>query len=763
MKRKCLVLLVVALLMESVGYHLSIPQSTASHLSEHTLETIEPVVDHWPQEEDNWCGAAALQAYIDYAWRFHHGDENHLYTQSSLWDIMRDFTSSHFFAKGSRGVGAALPGEVGDEGSKVRRLNIAYDFGVDPSALTWMMQYYGHDYYHYAVYRDGLYHATRWLLWTVEHYQEPIVAAVLHGSHYVLVIGYEAERSAIDPDGPGEISRVRYADPLFGPGENAYKWRPWDSIWPWVDTWEEYFTEYTAPDDPDPSTGWYVPPPDLWQGARVTVERDEHPDHVNYSPDWAVDGDTWQIMDHHDATYLPDIKANWGGWSSTITIRNNGSSDAGASVISYDSGGYGSGTSMRTTRDNSLIRGGGTWELNTSAVVDSFFGSAVVYASEDVSVVLESSSSIADTSYAGNSAPAASAYLPTLVVRSDRQAWVYLQNASPTSTNVTLRFYNRDGDLVHTRYETISANSRAAFHLNTISAVFNGFAQTSGCGSLFAETTNGTSIVASTQIDYPYAAYAYGGPSAGDMVLWTPGVFRRISGGTWQLYSAVNVQNLGSSTATIHVQFIDRSGNITYEFDQSVPAKSTVAYNTRSQGTTPSGIWNPLIAALGDSWSGSVHVTSTTGHSLVGVNLYFPAKYGSDIIATPLTGQGQSTTGVLTAPAVYRQKSGGSWTRWSAILVQNTADTQATITVRFFDSNGNQKGSDYPIAVSPRAYASLNLKAGVDLPQAALNALGTNFSGSMTVTSDGHEILGTTYVFEETTDHHAGYPLLVKP
>ena len=74
-----------------------------------------------------------------------------------------------------------------------------------------------------------------------------------------------------------------------------------------------------------------------------------------------------------------------------------------------------------------------------------------------------------------------------------------------------------------------------------------------------------------------------------------------------------------------------------------------------------------------------------------------------------------------------------------------------------------RKGSDYPVTVSPRAYVSLNLKAGVDLPQAALNALGTNFSGSMTVTSDGHEILGTTYVFEESTDHHAGYPLLVNP
>jgi len=196
-------------------------------------------------------------------------------------------------------------------------------------------------------------------------------------------------------------------------------------------------------------------------------------------------------------------------------------------------------------------------------------------------VVVEHSSSIADTSYAGNPVPATSAYLPTLVVRSNRQAYVYLQNASPNTANVTLRFYNRDGSLVHTRYETIPASGRTALHLNSISEVFNGFAQNSGTGSLFATITNGANIAASAQIDYPNRAYAYAGPSAGDTVLWTPGVFRRKSGDTWELYSAVNVQNLDDSIATIHVEFIDCDGNITYQFNQSVYAKSTIAYNSR--------------------------------------------------------------------------------------------------------------------------------------------------------------------------------------
>ncbi|HEY4720701.1 MAG TPA: hypothetical protein VII92_02550, partial [Anaerolineae bacterium] len=201
-------------------------------------------------------------------------------------------------------------------------------------------------------------------------------------------------------------------------------------------------------------------------------------------------------------------------------------------------------------------------------------------------------------------------------------------------------------------------------------------------------------------------------------------------------------------------------------FSQMVPAKSSVAYNTRYIGTTPPGIWNPLIAALGDNWSGSVRVTGPSGSALAGVYLYFPAQYGTDMIAVPLMSQSQSSAGALTAPVVSRQKVGNSWTRWSTVLVQNTTDSSASITLRLFDSNGTQLGSDCPVTVLPRAYAALNLKTGVDLPSACnlLNILGTNFSGSMLILSnDGRAMLATYYSFDESTGRVEGDSVVVRP
>jgi len=178
----------------------------------------------------------------------------------------------------------------------VRKLNIAYDFGLDPHAIAWMLWKYGPDYYHYWIYHS-VDQATRALLWTLEYYHEPVVAAVGHGNHLVLVIGYHASGKATE--WLGEIYAVRYADPLHGPDPgDAYRWRDYNTG---GQRWIDYFTDYTDPHDPDPATGWYVPPPDHWYGHWVTIERD---DRTTYSPDWAM-GLSGPIMPYYN--YLPAV------------------------------------------------------------------------------------------------------------------------------------------------------------------------------------------------------------------------------------------------------------------------------------------------------------------------------------------------------------------------------------------------------------------------------------------------------------------------
>ena len=231
--------------------------------------------------------------------------------------------------------------------------------------------------------------------------------------------------------------------------------------------------------------------------------------------------------------YLPDVMENYYGWNSSIVVRNNSISETAQGNTTFlrhdDAWVYTQKTDYIAPRGSVVVDFPGTCYYCR--------GSVVVVPSEEAPVVVEKSSSIANTSYAGNPAPAASAYLPTLVVRSNRQAYVYLQNASSTAADVSLYFYNRDGVLVDNTYysRTIPANGSQALHLNEdFPKVLEEFDDTSGCGSLFATATNGTNIAVSAQIDYPYGAYA--GPSAGDAVLWTPGVFRRKSGDTWELF-----------------------------------------------------------------------------------------------------------------------------------------------------------------------------------------------------------------------------------
>ena len=104
-------------------------------------ESITPNISDWPQHQNDpgngsWCGAAALQAKIDWDWREHHDDDTHFYTQEELWNYARDYASSDISIKGVQGRDEALSGTVGNGWTEVRKLNISYDFGIDPHAVA---------------------------------------------------------------------------------------------------------------------------------------------------------------------------------------------------------------------------------------------------------------------------------------------------------------------------------------------------------------------------------------------------------------------------------------------------------------------------------------------------------------------------------------------------------------------------------------------------------------------------------------------------
>lgn len=85
---------------------------------------------------------------------------------------------------------------------------------------------------------------------------------------------------------------IRVFDPARGTKWD-YTYQEWISIW---------FTPYTDPGDPDPSTGWYVPPPDHWRNHWVTIERDDWSE----NPDWGMSL-SGPIQHNPISVYLPFV------------------------------------------------------------------------------------------------------------------------------------------------------------------------------------------------------------------------------------------------------------------------------------------------------------------------------------------------------------------------------------------------------------------------------------------------------------------------
>jgi hypothetical protein len=280
--------------------------STVFSSSDYPIQPIEPTF--YAQGTGNWCGPDSLQSAIQWVNQRPFGipvsTTVPIIPKATLWAYMRDYTCSEI----GGGVDSALPGTVGDGAGQVRRMNIAYDYGVDPHAMAWTMWKNAPTgyFYHYWIYDPNfVYQSTVSLLYKLENYHEPVIVAAVNGYHWILVTGYKADHAANSYDGPGTIYQIRIADPATG----QINWYYYDSgDKPWISYW---FTPYSSNNgsDPDPSTGWYVPPPDLWQNHLVAIERDGN---GFITPDWGWSATTNSQVPSHltNHNYIPVIMKN---------------------------------------------------------------------------------------------------------------------------------------------------------------------------------------------------------------------------------------------------------------------------------------------------------------------------------------------------------------------------------------------------------------------------------------------------------------------
>jgi len=251
-------------------------------------------------------------------------------------------------------------------------------------------------------------------------------------------------------------------------------------------------------------------------------------------------------------TYLPDIKANYNGWNSTIIVRNNGGGDAHVQVAFYDSNGI-----VVAYPNNTNLHGQVIWTLEASDVVNSFSGSAIVYGSEDVSVVV--------VNHKSGTYPQVMAY--TGVPASDTSQTIWLphlyrhyynynshlsvQNTGSQEADVYLTFYNPDGTVKHASGVThIQPNATHPFDLDNITALGEAF-----FGSAKAWGTQPLTVIAHDgPIDpysYKFGGRNYNGFSNGATTSYLPYLTKNYYG--W--YSCFTVKNTADSTATVTITY----------------------------------------------------------------------------------------------------------------------------------------------------------------------------------------------------------------
>jgi len=360
--------------------------------------------------------------------------------------------------------------------------------------------------------------------------------------------------------------------------------------------------------------------------------------------------------------------------------------------------------------------------------------------------------------YTGVDAPATEAYLPGLAKKNGRQTRVTVQNTEDTTANVSLMFYDRDGTLTGTKNDTISPKAEKTYYLDQVAEC--DFAATKGIGSLYI--TSSTKIATMASLHAASWSVAYSGASTGDTVIWMPGIFRRQTAlNVWQLYNAVIIQNLGSSTANITVDMIGIPGKASTTFTDTIPPKASYGINTKSAGTMDPTKWATVMTALGTQWQGSAKVTCTNGQPLTGVSFFFLPSAVPDALAYNAIRASDATTNAISLPAVYRKlPATGNW-QWSTTLVQNLDATAGTINVKFYRSDGTQAGAvaGYNVPLPANSSVRLNMKVGLELPAQALSDIGNFFSGAMLVTStSGNSIVAINNIIHETLSRAAGYP-----
>lgn len=439
----------------------------------------------------------------------------------------------------------------------------------------------------------------------------------------------------------------------------------------------------------------------------------------------------------------PDADPNPGSGSADVTVMNTENSASSVTAEYYNQ----NGTLANTRSQNLNAMGSYQFKASDSGLADNWKGSMVVSSTTDVASIATihwSSNPVGDgveaDSYSGFSSGSTRMNLPFVVYAPNSQYTMFsVQNTETTAASITMKYYNRNGVLDFTISDTIPVNGQATYDMHTPGAkvpVWSGSSyftsQGNWTGAVVIETASAGQKIAVVANNF-WATYsvAYNASSAGATKLFVPSVERRLlSGGAStanQLgFSVIIVQNLGTSPTNLTFKFVNKD---TQAVDQtiSVPnvaAGAAVGCNTRVGSNCDAG----LIAALGDTWVGSVVVESSS-QQVTAISYSLRPR---DAQAGSTTAASSANAGVSTfLPETYRVLPGGA-NLWSLLRLQNVSTSDANgVQVRFLNRDGSEiVGARQTVNIPGEKSMNFNLRF-----DAFTSALGTNWSGAVQIVS----------------------------
>ncbi len=437
---------------------------------------------------------------------------------------------------------------------------------------------------------------------------------------------------------------------------------------------------------------------------------------------------------------------NPGSGSTDVRFMNTTDTAAVVTIDYYNP----SGVVEATRSANVNPKGSADFLASDSGLGDGWNGSGVISSDQEGASVAfiywtggQSADGTTAAAYSGVAQGATTLYCPSLAARSGVQrSLIAVQNADSGDANVKLEFFDRDGNAWSGNpvSAVIPAGAGKVWDLLTLNLPVTDPPGDGWLGSVKISSTNGKKIAAVVTMFWRDYSSAYNCMSEGDTTIVFPDIKRRFIAGNWVQYGGNVIQNIGTSTANVQVEVLDRNGNVLHTFNDTIPAFASHGYNTRFAANAPNA--NAFHSAMGDDFNGALRVTSTNSQPLVAVYNGLTVKAGAKKASTYAAEGATKGSTTLFFPAVYRIVSNNNWMRYSALLVYNPGNTDANITMKFYDKAGTLKHTvnDTIPAGTSHGY---NTRFGISLPNP--ETLGDNFVGSVEVTSNV-PVVGVTNV-----------------